>query len=89
MITIWKYSITHDAALLKMPKGAEILTVQLQGDTPTLWALVDTEAEPFERAIEVCGTGWPLDSGVNRKYIGTFQISGFGLVFHVFEVEDK
>ena len=42
MKTIWKYPLRiRDWVRLEMPRGAEILCVQVQGLTPCLWALVD------------------------------------------------
>ena len=69
-----------------MPQGAEILTVQTQGQIPCLWALVDPEAPTELRIIELYGTGDPFHEGSKpRKYIGTCQIKGGESVFHVFE----
>ena len=86
--TIWKFELeTTDNQTLKMPVGAEILTVQTQSDKPCLWALVDPNAEKEGRFIEIFGTGHPVgyDMGIDRKYIGTYQLHGGSLVFHVFE----
>jgi len=85
---IWKFELeTTDHQILKMPLGAEILTVQMQNDTPCLWALVEPSQEKERRFIEIFGTGHPLgyDMGVDRKYISTYQLHGGSLVFHVFE----
>ena len=70
-----------------MPKGAEILTVQTQNDTPCIWALVDPDSETETRHFEVYGTGHDIhcDMGIERKYINTFQIQYGLLVFHLFE----
>lgn len=65
---IWKYPLTEPNTIaLVMPKGAEILTVQMQGREPMLWALVataDTDAEPEKevRKFEVFGTGQKMDA---------------------------
>lgn len=83
--TIWKYPLTISKLQeIDMPKGAEILTAQMQDDEPVLWALVDPDQEKERRFIEIYGTGHWLD-GDPRKYISTFQIMESGLVFHVFE----
>lgn len=69
-----------------MPKGADILTVQAQDQTPCLWAMVNPENESDLRIIEIFGTGDPIhETGKRRRYIGTFQIKGGESVFHVFE----
>ncbi len=42
---IFKYTLhLNDSIKIKMPVGAEILTVQLQYGKPQLWALVDPNA---------------------------------------------
>lgn len=87
--TIWKYPITHpDRVEIEMPKGAELLTIQCQDNTPTIWALVnpDKELDLEKRNFELFGTGHdvPCDMGIERKYINTFQMNT-GLVFHLFE----
>jgi len=85
MISIWKFPLqTINAQEIKMPVGAEILTVQVQNDEPYLWARVDTDAFAGSRQIAIHGTGHEL-SALTRKYIGTYQLSGGALVFHVFE----
>lgn len=85
---IWKYElVTTDSQELIMPKGACVLTVQTQNNTPCLWALVDPKAEKESRTFETFGTGHPVCCAVNMQlnYIGTYQKHGGSLVFHVFE----
>ena len=86
--TIWKFEIqiTYKQHI-KMPKGAEILSVQVQNGIPYLWALVDPDAEIEERCIEVFGIGNPIQqfSDTQRKYVGTFQMHFGKLVWHLFE----
>lgn len=85
--TIWKYPIaTTDLQVVQMPAGAEVLCVQVQRGEPCLWALVDPSAEPEFRSVEVYGTGHTvrIDTGVERRYVGTYQLYGGDLIFHVF-----
>lgn len=91
MKVIWKYPlelVRPDGWLtasptVEMPAGAQILTMQLQGRTPTLWALVDTaESRNEVRKLRIFGTGHPLPS-TELEHLGTFQHEAF--VFHVFE----
>ncbi len=86
MNTIWKYPLEiTDINKIQMPKGAEILCIQMQDTTPCLWAKVDSaEKEMQPRIIETCGTGNRINSLVHN-YIGTYQLSSSALVFHVFE----
>lgn len=86
MKTIYKYPIkVTDEQTLKLPVNAKILTVQTQNDTPCIWALVDTsEAQTENVDIRVYGTGHTINDSDNLDYIGTFQMHGGSLVFHVF-----
>ena len=86
--TIWKFELeTTDNQTIEMPVNAEILTVQTQNETPCMWALVDPTEKKEKRFIEVFGTGHDVhyDMGVSRNYLGTYQLHGGSLVFHVFE----
>jgi len=68
-----------------MPKGAEVLCVQMQDGIPCMWAMVDTSTMERERRLfRILGTGHPADNDVG-KYVGTYQMMGGSLVFHVFE----
>lgn len=83
MKTIWKYEIPlEDTFSLSMPEGAQVLTVQLQGGIPSLWAMVEPSAPQEERRFAVIGTGNPI--GEVGDYIATIQLHGGELVFHVF-----
>lgn len=90
MKTIYKYRIeTNDSVVIEMHRGAEILAVQVQHGNPFLWAIVDNDAPKEKRVFEVYGTGHelkPLTAIDSRKYIGTYQLYGGNLVFHVFEI---
>lgn len=85
MRTIWKFRLAiTDQQTVKMPKGAQILSAQVQHESVCLWALADSGAEPEERQIEIHGTGNPI--GHQRlSFIGTVQTAGGSLVWHVFE----
>ena len=87
--TIYKYSLAvTDFQEVKLPIGAEILTVQNQSENACMWALVNPNEKEMEtRNIEIFGTGHPIgyDMGISRKYISTFQMHGGQLVFHAFE----
>lgn len=84
---IWKFAINPNLIMVKMPKDAEILTIQTQNETPCIWALVNPENAKELRHFEVYGTGRDIscDIGIERKYINTFQLDGGSLVFHLFE----
>lgn len=87
---IWKFELTPDNNLYEMPKGAKILCVQTQNEKPMVWALVDPDAEKEKRELIIIPTGAELFSNMadNMLYIGTFQVGGGSLVFHVFEIKN-
>lgn len=92
--SIWKFKLdTSDIIIVEMPIGAEILTVQEQNDKPCLWALVNIdEVEKEKRTFCVYGTGHIISSNSSndmKKYIGTYQLMGGCLVFHVFELIER
>ena len=84
MKTIFKWDIGSVDAI-EIQKGAEILTVQAQHGEARIWALVDPTMEKVKRRFKTYGTGYPVPDkpGV---YVGTYQVWGGDLVFHVFEV---
>lgn len=88
MRTVWKFDAPiADEFSVAMPRGAEMLTVQMQHGHPVIWALVDTvlEAEPETRHFSWRGTGHDCDYMKAKGYVGTVQISGGTLIFHLFE----
>lgn len=86
---IYKYPLQiEDNQVFEVPKGAIILCVQIQREEPVLYALVDPSAETEEREFQVTGTGHELIDDVSRVYLGTIQLRGGDLVFHVFEITD-
>lgn len=89
MKKIFKYPLRAEGQqTITMPKGGEILSVQFQNGAICVWALVNPDAEPEGRVIDIFGTGHPVlpvDAlGATRKHLGTVQDAG--LVWHVFEV---
>jgi len=92
MITIYKYDVpAEDYFELELPIGAQILTVQSQFGEPHIWVLGDTEKKSEVRYFRLLGTGhdFKLNSDKVKQYIGTFQIEGGMLVFHLFEIKNK
>jgi hypothetical protein len=84
MKAIWKYPLViTDTQSVWMPAGAELLTAQEQNGMLCLWALVNPTAELRQHAIYVVGTGNPtyMDAA---DYVGTVQMAGGMLVWHVF-----
>ena len=86
MKQIWKYQCRPNLFTRELPKGAEILSFQIQGSEPMFWALVDPEAEREERTFIFTGTGVPIPEFEGMRFIDTLQSEGY--VFHLFEVEN-
>lgn len=97
MKTVHKFPLAFDgnfSAALAMPVGARtvLFDVQFSGamgegprmGIPTLWALVDTEAELEPRQFRVFGTGHAVPPGA--QHVGSYQAEPF--VWHVFEIVD-
>jgi len=85
MITIWKFPIENvNRQVLRVPKGIKPLTVEVQNGVPCLWATVDTEAELGQAVVRVVGTGHDAEEVRFMDYLGTYQLRGGALVFHVF-----
>lgn len=92
MKTVWKFKLQlSDVQNVEMPTNAQILCVQVQpwegGEDVCLWALVDPEQPLTTRKILIVGTGHDREDLAQPflHYIGTFQVAGGRLVFHVFE----
>ena len=81
--TIFKYSLDPTGSFIYLPAGAKILTVQVQNNQPCIWAEVDPTNYTVKRDISIIGTGHTLPKK-EVTYIGTFQLFGGDLVFHVY-----
>jgi len=89
MRTIWKFPLAvADFQTVDMPIGAEVLAVQPQREQVCLWAKVDPSRDKERRGFWIIGTGHPIEDDRERnigRHVGTFQLHGGALVFHVFE----
>lgn len=84
--TIWKQEFDiDDTVALILPKGAEILSCQVQNGTPCVWYLCDPTQPEEARVLRVIGTGHPIINN-ELKFIDTIQLMDGKLVFHVFEL---
>ena len=84
--TIHKYLINlTDESAIKIPRGAEILSVAMHPDDffkAYLWAKVNLNNPIVDRKISCRGTGHPL-TGSEGCFIGTV-FPHDGLVIHIF-----
>lgn len=88
-MVVHKYRVgLTDLFAVEMPRGAQILDVQVQHGTPQMWALVDPEAPVERRQFRLAGTGHRVEMYGDQqpKHVGTFQLDGGALVFHLFEI---
>jgi len=85
MTTIWKFPIAPDTFEVELPKGARVLSVQTQGGSPFMWVLVNDQAPKEKRRFTVVGTGHDCEHIKDWSYVGTFQLNGGALVFHLFD----
>ena len=87
MKQVWKYQFSvQDHHSFRMPIGAQVLSVDVQQGAPCIWALVDPKADVEERHFRLAGTGHPINE-VGLHFVGTFQLLGGSLIFHLFEVK--
>lgn len=86
METIWKFPLLITGMQeVEMPKGAKIISTGTQAEVVCLWAIVDPEAEKEKREIAIVGTGHQMPDRA-LSFIGTTQMHGGALIWHVFEV---
>lgn len=85
-LTIWKYDVHPGPFELQLPRGARVLDVQMQGNKPVMWVLLDKDDPKVERAFFTLGTGHTIEGARydDLRHRGTFQMPD-GLVFHLFE----
>lgn len=91
MKTIYKYSIDPFQMPVTLPKGAVVLTAELQDQVMYIWAIIDTaEKETENRSFKVFATGQQINYLLDKlTYINTVhQVDGW-MVFHVFELKLK
>jgi len=85
-VTIWKYPLEiADEQVVPMPIGAQLLAVQVQGERPFLWALVNPNLPKAQRFLATFGTGHHVPPNDHLTYVATYQVHQGSLVFHVFD----
>lgn len=85
---VWKFPVpVGDHIEIIMPTGARVLTVQAQNDEPHIWAMCNPLAPLEPRRFQVLATGENTYSDLG-PFVGTFQLNGGALVFHLFETSN-
>ena len=70
-----------DTTPLRLPRGARILKLDVQNDTPTIWAAVDPDADQVVRSVAIVGTGGSMPPE-HFEYVDSVQLGP--LVWHIF-----
>jgi len=87
MEQIFKYPMqVTEEQTIEMPLGSQILTVQTQHEIPCIWAKVDPSKDMVDSRIRTFATGQLIPKNFHGKHIGTYQLKGGALVFHVFQL---
>ena len=86
MKEIWKFPLRDANTEINAPI-VKFLTLQKQGDTVCVWAIVDTSMRASRYSVGFIGTGWMFDEIDYEKYIGTIQDGGF--VWHYFWHQER
>lgn len=90
MTTIFKYELpVMDYVEIKMPKYARILSVQVQREQICVWAEVNPDRPQVPHAFWIRGTGHLMGEIAQGTFLGTVQLQGGALVFHVFGGRSK
>ena len=78
---VWKFPLNETPQDIEAPI-VDFLTVQYQGDTICVWAIVNQDAPRSKYRLYVEGTGWESSKISHDTYIGTVQRDG--CVWHIF-----
>lgn len=83
MRTIYKYPFPKTGEFtIRLPLDSEILHVGMQGETPCLWALVETLQPSSDVRFRLFGTGHEVIG--DPEHVATFHDGPF--VWHLFRV---
>lgn len=81
---VWKYVMPERDCRIEVPKGARILSCQMQAQRFCLWFLIDEDQEETEsRRFVAVWTGRDIPFA-DLMYLATVQSDG--IVHHVFEI---
>ncbi len=83
-VVVHKFPVTvKDPLTLEMDANGRVLEFAEQNGRLYVWALVDPDATKEHREFQLASTGYPIRG--NHRYVGTAQLHGGDLVFHLFE----
>jgi hypothetical protein len=82
-MVIFKYPVSPGEFSVLMPAKSNVVAVQAQHDVPQMWAVVDPDSPKVSLRFRTVATGEPF--GNEWNYVGTFQLHGGVLVWHLLE----
>lgn len=83
-MTVWKFPLeTTEEQFITVPLINKPLCVQVQNGMPCIWMAVDSKWKCAKVRVRTFGTGHE-DITPDMDYVGTYQLHGGDLVFHVF-----
>lgn len=82
---IYKYPLEFTCPqTIKLPSSAEILYVDSQRNTPTIWAIIDIDDKStIEVDVYIISTGQAFDAS-NKLYVGSCMTENGLFVWHIF-----
>ncbi len=84
---IWRYILAVERrSIVHLPRGAELLSLGEQVQTPVVWALVDP-AQPVEPVIFRMVTTGEAFNPVFCTYVGTLTLGGWFVVHYFTQIE--
>lgn len=85
--TIYKYQLDIiDKQLIKVTRGANLLTILMQKDKLCLWARVNKDTKEEETITIWCfGTGFIIPETISLEYISTIQSCNGDIPLHLFK----
>lgn len=83
---IYKYKLDlAPIQSLELPKGSEILTLNVVNEDPYVWVLInDINAEKEIINFQTIGTGHEANVNQESEYLGTYFLNNGSFVAHVF-----
>lgn len=88
MMTIHKFPVEPGVFTVALPRHARVLSVQTQKGHPVMWVYLDDDPDlstKEDRRFVAVGTGHNCEVVRNMRFVGTFQLDGGELIFHLFE----
>jgi hypothetical protein len=86
-LKIWKYILPVERrSIVHLPRGAELLSLGEQVQTPVVWALVDPEQAVEPVIFRMVTTGEAFNP-VFCTYVGTLTLGGWFVVHYFTQAE--